>query len=549
MTPSTDKPIKLIALYARVSTSHQEEQQTVQNQILAMREYAKANNYTIIEEYVDDGWSGDVLARPSLDKLRQDVKNKIWEGVLIYDPDRLARRYSYQELVMDELREAGIEVMFVTVSTPKNSEDKILHGVRGLFAEYERAKIAERFRLGKLRKLKEGHVLTTEAPYGYTYIRNNKETREHGYYKINEEEARVVKMLFSWVANDGLTLRTIVRKLKAMGINPRKSKRGVWSTSTLSTLLRHKAYIGKTHWGSSYAVVPENPTNTEKYRQVKKSSRKKRPESEWIASNISVPPIIDEELFERANAQLKANFALCQRNKKNEYLLSGVIQCSCGRTRAGEGYYNKPNLYYRCTDRVLSFPLPPTCEEKGINARIADELVWGKITEVMSSEKLLTDQINRWIKSRQQQSSTTVTDTDILKKEIGKLEAQLDRYNKGYGAGVFTLDDLKGYTTPLKEKISHLEAQIAGAKREALQTHIHTPSQTQIAEFAEKAKQTLYDLKFPAQRAIILNLVDKVIATRDSLQVIGTIPLNSYAWFNSFNRNRGFAQCWEIHFI
>src|SRR3989344_9581018 len=110
MIDVVSKPIKLIATYSRVSTSTQEDQQTIQTQILTLKEFAEKNGYTIVQEYIDDGWSGDVLARPALDKLRQDTKEKIWDAVLIYDPDRLARRYSYQELVMDELREAGIEV-------------------------------------------------------------------------------------------------------------------------------------------------------------------------------------------------------------------------------------------------------------------------------------------------------------------------------------------------------------------------------------------------------------------------------------------------------
>ena len=100
-----------------------------------------------------------MLARPALDQLREDAKKKLWQAVLIYDPDRLARRYSFQELVMDELRELGIETFFVTVSPSRNHEDRLMYGVRGIFAEYERTKIAERFRLGKVRKAKEGQIL------------------------------------------------------------------------------------------------------------------------------------------------------------------------------------------------------------------------------------------------------------------------------------------------------------------------------------------------------------------------------------------------------
>lgn len=177
---------------------------------------------------------------------------------------------------MDELRDRRVEVIFVTVSAPKNSEEKILHGVRGLFAEYERAKIAERFRLGKLRKVKEGHILVSEAPFGYTYIpmRDGK----HGYYEINPDEARIVRMIFKLVGDDGYTIRRIASKLQELDIKPRKSKRGVWSTSTLGTLLRNKAYIGEAHWASSYAVALENPIKADRYRRLKKTSRRIRPE-------------------------------------------------------------------------------------------------------------------------------------------------------------------------------------------------------------------------------------------------------------------------------
>src|SRR5690242_9341814 len=204
--------MKLTAIYARVSTARQEDEQTIKTQLDAVNELIQKSNLKLVSEYKDEGWSGDILARPELDRLRQDAKSKMWQVLVVYDPDRLARRYSYQELVMDELREAGIEVVFVTVSAPKNSEDKILYGVRGLFAEYERAKIGERFRLGKIRKVKEGHILVSEPLYGYRYV--VKQEKVHGYYEINEDEARVVRMVFDWIDQDGLTLRGIVRKLQ-----------------------------------------------------------------------------------------------------------------------------------------------------------------------------------------------------------------------------------------------------------------------------------------------------------------------------------------------
>jgi len=545
MNTSTEKQVKLIATYARVSTSHQEEQRTIENQIASLQEFVQKNGYTIVKQYVDDGWSGDMLARPALDELRQDAQSKIWDAVLIYDPDRLARRASYQALIMDELQERGIEMLFVTTPTPKNDEDKILYGFKGLFAEYERAKIAERFRLGKLRKLREGHILVSEALYGYTYI--PKRDGRHGYYEINEEEARVVRMIFSWVADEHMTLRAVVRKLQALGIKPRKSKRGVWGTSTLSTLLRHKAYIGEMHWGSSYAVVPENPTNKEKYRKMKKSSRRNKPEEEWIASKIPVPVVIDRALFERARAQLATNFALCERNKKNDYLLSGRIQCICGRKRTGEGPQHGKHLYYRCSDRVASFPLPPNCRERGINARIADRLVWQKVANLMSSPDLLTKQAERCVNNRKSKAQTSGKDVAVLQKETAKLKEQEERYGKAYGAGVLTLEQLKEYAIPLRERSAALEVEIASARQDENRvSEYQMPSREQIERYTEAARIMLGDLSFLKKRAIVVSAIEKVIGTQQQLQVYGHLTISNHVEHFTDYRHRRSAQRREI---
>ena len=524
---------KLIATYSRVSTARQEEEHTIKTQIVTLKEFAEKNGHTIVKEYIDEGWSGDILARPSLDQLRNDAKKKIWQAVLIYDPDRLARRYSYQELVMDELREAGIEVIFVTVSAPKNSEDKILHGVRGLFAEYERAKIAERFRLGKLRKVKDGHILVSEAPYGYRYIpiQNGKP----GYYEVNEEEAKVVQDIFRWVATEGMALRKVVMRLHMDGVLPRWNKNGVWNTSTLSHLLRNTTYIGEARWGSSYAVVPEKPLNLEKYRKMKKSSKKARPENEWIT--IAVPAIIEKELFLKAKDALKENFTHARRNRKNEYLLSGKIYCACGKRRAGEGPQHGKFLYYRCIDRVLSYPLPATCHHKAIDARLADQIVWDKIAELMSSPELLAEQIARWNSNINNEVQSPIIDAPAIEKEVKKLKEQEDRYNKAYGAGLFTLEKLQEYITPIRIKVTHLQSQILQIFEQKTDAHKNLPTGEDIQNFALKSIQTLQNLNFIAKRAIVLLVVDKVLGIKGELTVCGCIPINKNVEFCTNDRN------------
>lgn len=540
MNNSPEKTVRMIAIYARVSTAKQEEDGTIETQLAAVRDYARQNGYVIVKEYIDDGWSGDTLVRPALDELRQDVKTKLWEATLCYDPDRLARRYSYQELVMDELREAGVEVMFVTISAPKNSEDKILHGVRGLFAEYERAKISERFRLGKLRVLKEGHILVSQPLYGYSYI--PKKDKQHGYYVINPEEARVVKMIFGWVANESMTIRQVVRKLQELGIKPRKSKRGVWNTSTLTTLLRNRAFVGEAHWRSSIAVVPENPTSKEKYRKIKKSSRKPRPKEEWIV--VPVPVILDKDLFERARERLAEHAILCPRNKKYEYLLGGKIWCICNQRRTGVGRNRGRNLYYDCCDKVLCFPLPRACHERSINARTADKLVWQKLSTLMGSPELLAGQIKRWTNERNAKAKFSVGDTVAMEKQIAGQRQQEERYTKAYGAGLFSMEQLKEYTLPIRETISSLELQISKARQEAREIGADVlPSEKEISMFTKDARETRKDLNFEEKRAIVLNTVEKIIGTQKQLKVSGHISvLTNYGGFKTTDRNRRIAE-------
>lgn len=522
------KPTKFVAVYGRVSTSNQEVQETIKTQLLAVGEFAAKNNMVIVKEYLDEGWSGDILARPALDQLRVDAKKSNWDAVLAYDPDRLARRGAWQEVVTEELQEKGIEVLYVTIPQATSDEDKIMQKMRGVFTEYERMKIKERFRLGKVRKAKEGHVITTEAPYGYTFIlkrgKHGDTDFKQGHYVINQQEADVVRSIFNWVADEGLTLRAVVRKLQLLGVSPRKSKRGVWNTSTLSTMLRNKTYIGEAHYGASYAVVAENPLKKDVYRKNRKTSRRMRPEEDWI--KIPTLKIIEEDLFKRANQRVRDNFALCPRNTKNEYLLSGRIFCPCGQRRAGEGPQKGKHLYYRCNNRVFSFPLPRTCFEKGINARIADKLVWNKIAELMSSPELMMKQVERWTSQQQLKNTSERDEPERIRKEILKLKDQERRYNMAYGSGVFDIETLKEYISPIRGKIRSLESEALEISQDmSIVKNEIVATKHDINAFAQKSIEALKDLSFAAKKGIISNVVEKVVGTQKELQVCGYIPI------------------------
>lgn len=545
---------KLIAVYGRVSTSAQEVQETIEAQLLEVRKFAQKYGFTIVKEYLDEGWSGDILARPALDDLRRDAKKHMWEAVLIYDPDRLGRRYFYQELIMDELLQLGIETLFVTVPPVKDLNDRMMGGMRGIFAEYERAKISERFRIGKINRINMGNILVSEAPYGYTYKPNigKRGTIDYkaGHLEINSKEAEVVRDIFKWVGDEGLTLRAVVRRLQDRGIPPRKSKRGVWSTSTLSSLLRNQTYIGKAHWGASYAVIPENPTKKDqKYKRIKKTSRRMNPENEWMS--VAVPRIIeDDNLFNSAGQKLKDNFALLGRNKKNEYLLAGKIWCTCGRKRAGEGPQRGLHLYYRCTDRVYSFPLPRTCNEKAVNAKIADQVIWERLKKIMTTPEIMRGYAEDWKKNNEaSETNRSLIDIENTTKEILKLKKQQDKYTNAYSEDVITLEKLREFTSPLKDRISFLEKNLIQASAEQKpKLEISLPSQEEIEVFAQEALDYLKeDLSFESKKGIIRQAVTTVYSKQKDLQVYGYLNFNEikhlYVKYFTLHRNRRSAEC------
>ena len=126
---------------------------------------------------------------------------------------------------------------------------------------------------------------------------------------------------------------------------------------------------------------------------------------------------------------LKKNFELSARNKKNDYLLGGKIYCPCGQRRCGEGPQKGKHLYYRCNDRVFSFPLPRTCYEKGINARIADKLVWDKIESLMSSPELMMKQVERWMNNQRTKPLTQAADLESIEKEVRKLKDRFTQFS------------------------------------------------------------------------------------------------------------------------
>lgn len=200
-----DRGVIVGALYARVSSEKQERNETIASQLDALQRRVIDGGYDVLPAhvFVDAHHSGARLDRPALDRLRDLAAEGAFEAVLVYSPDRLARQYAHQVLLMEELAQSGCRVIFLNHALGDSPAQQMLLQIQGVFAEYERALIGERLRRGRVFAARQGRVNWSNPPYGDAY-RPKTETAPPQLI-INEAEAEVVRQMYQWLIEEGLS--------------------------------------------------------------------------------------------------------------------------------------------------------------------------------------------------------------------------------------------------------------------------------------------------------------------------------------------------------
>lgn len=524
----------------RVSTQHQEEEQTIENQLMELKERIAKDGNILPDSniYQDDGWPGATLERPDLDILRSDAPTGKFEILYFYDRGRIARPLMLQEVVFEELRPLDIELIGLHDINGNSMEEIMMGKVIGLFHEYERLKISERMRIGKLRKVRENKKLLGYNPkYGYDYkhrIKNGPQARD-AEFVVNKKQAEVVKRIFEWYAS-GLSKYSIRTELFNHGIMPPKGKSDIWSTSVIDRMLTDSTYIGQHYYGKAEAVETLNPRKVTKYKRVLKGSRKRRPKEEWYL--IEVPSIISTELFYRVQDRLDKNKKLRSNNKKHEYLLAGMITCVCGKSRTSE--IGNGHLYYRCNDRQNHAMKTRTCFRTGINAPVLDDLVWTKIKKLLTQPQLLTKHIESW----QTTTSPLQRRLDTLNEQIVALTEKENRLAKAYGDGMMSEDVYKPQYTETSQNRIRLSNDA-----KAIEAELSKQPFVPLEKITDSVIKLVEDLDFTKRREIIERIVDSVVATKESITVCGFIPVlaTEQVGLNGKYRYRRPAKCRQIN--
>ena len=291
----------MAAIYARVSSEQQREENTIASQTASLIEFAKKHDLEVPQEWVfeDEGYSGATLERPGLERVRDLAAEGQIEVVLAYAPDRLSRKYAYQILLIEELARHGVETLFVKAPQGDSAEDQLLVQFQGMIAENERAQILERSRRGKRHRALSGEVrVLSGAPYGYRYIR--KTDKVPAAYSMYEPEALVMERIYEMYTAQGCSIGEITRRLNAEGIPTRKVS-ARWERSTVWAVLRNHAYRGVACFGKTLASPRTRVMRPQRRRGVTAPSMTighERPREEWI--EIPVPALVSDRAQCRA---------------------------------------------------------------------------------------------------------------------------------------------------------------------------------------------------------------------------------------------------------
>lgn len=293
-----------VAIYVRVSTQGQAQAQTIEQQLSRLRAHIKEQGWSLEPEhvFVDDGYSGAKLNRPGLDALRDRASLAEFDVVSITEPDRLARNYVHQMLVIEELEKRGVSVEFLDRPMSDDPHDRLLLQIRGAVAEYERTLITDRMRRGRLMKYRAGKLLPWgRAPYGYRV--DPEHPCDPDGARLDEVESAIVSQMFDWYLEPGATLYKVARRLTDLGLTTPGGKKR-WSMSTVRNILTNHAYIGMAY-ANRLRVVPSKRRLSPLRSIGKGESALQRPTEEWIP--IPVPSVVAHDVFDQVQVKLSVN--------------------------------------------------------------------------------------------------------------------------------------------------------------------------------------------------------------------------------------------------
>lgn len=456
---------KNAAIYARYSSSNQREE-SIDAQLRICRKYAEENGYSIVKEYTDSAISGRTDQRPAFQQMIQDSTKGGFETLLIYSHDRFSRNKYDTATYKTRLKKNGVRIVAVTLPLDDSPESGLMESIMEGFAQYYSENLARSTKRGL-----EENALHCKSngplPYGYK--------SENGEIVLDPLPAKVVNLIYQ-LYSEGYGKAKICNTLNRNGY--RTSRGGEFKVNALHTILSNERYKGIYIYGD------------------------KRIEG-------GMPAIVSEELFDKAQAQVKRNRRARKAMKdENEYLLNGKVFCGeCGSPLVGESGRSSTGevyRYYKCAARKKD---PKSCHLHTERKEELEDFVVGYICR-----EVLTDDNIQLIAEKEfallEEEAADKSLLMALQAEYKQVSEKVENILEAIENGIFT-PKTKDRLLELEERQTELEDRIV---REKLKKPEFTVDH--IVYWLTKFRQgDIKDSEF--RRAVINALVNSIFVYDD----------------------------------
>jgi site-specific DNA recombinase len=504
-------------IHARVSTAEQGQGYSLPTQLESCREYATQQGYSVLAEFTDMH-TGTEIDRPGLNELYEFVEKNPVDVFIVHDLDRLSREVGNQAIIEMEMSTAGVEIEYVLGQYAKTPEGELTKNIKAVIAQYENRQRVERSRRGKRGRVEAGYVIVPagRAPFGYSYVSEKRK----GWLAINEEQAQVIRQMYKWLVEDGLSSYEIARRLFENGVlskgdmSPiviKKEGPASWSPTTVRRMVTNSVYKGTWYYGKTRLSKVNG-------RTVQRSV----PETEWIA--VRVPAIVDEKTWALAQGCVDKNKQMSRRNTTRQYLLRGMVYCPCGRKRVGCYKNHLKRAYYRCPATESEY-WRNRCEHRySHNQEILEDAVWKKVHEFILEPDNLVAEVEQQRTHATESVERKTKRLEAIESAISEVDRQLGILLDQVLTSGFSQAILDQKQHQLLQKRSDLEATAVQVTAELSEVTITPDQEAELIRFVQEMRGTLGDLSFKNKRRILELIRLRVdVISRTQVRISGII--------------------------
>ena len=497
------QPLTPAAFYARVSSDRQDVDLSVSAQLRALKDYARANGYSVARQYVDEAESGRVADRPQFREMIEEGSkpNAPFEVILVWKFSRFTRKREHAVAFKSMLRRKGIRVVSITEHADDSPTGKLMEAIIESVDEFYSENLAEDVTRGMREAASRGFFLGSKAPFGYRRVKVSDGMKERPTLEVDPATAPVVKEIFE-SSLSGYGLKEICRTLNDRGITNRGKR---WYKGGLHYLLTNEAYTGTAVWGRT--------------TKVEKAQDPVRVEGAW-------PALVSRELFDAVQQAMRDRAPKVQRPGRvgSKFLLSGLLKCGvCGRPYSGQGAKSGQFAYYVCG--TLFREGAGTCSARYLNAPRVEDFIVEKIRERILTEETIVELVTLVAEEIDAMAGELSGRLEVIEAELRDVRKRLERLYEALETSELTLEVLSPRIFSLRHREEQLEAAREDAETQLEQRRVELPTTEEIKGYVADFREFLQEGTFPERKALIRNFVEGIEVVGDEATLTYTVPM------------------------